>query len=109
MSGKKRSPLKVKSFKFASRIIKPYTYITETKKEYILSKQLLRSRTAVGAVESEAQNAESKLDFIHKIGIAQKECDESRYWLKLLREADNKTKKKFESMVKDATELLKMI
>lgn len=54
------------------------------KKEYVLSKQILRSGTAIGALVREAQNAESKKDFIHKLGIAQKECDETNYWLELL-------------------------
>ena len=106
---KKTSPLKVKSFQFAVRITRLYKYLTENKKEYVLSKQLLRSGTAVGALVREAQNAESKLDFIHKMGIAQKECDESLYWLELLRETEFITKKEFESIVKDANELLKMI
>ena len=74
-----------------------------------MSKQLLRSGTAVGALVSEAKNAESKPDFIHKLGIAQKECGESIYWLKLLEETDYISKKQFNSIVCDANELLKMI
>ncbi|HTB31330.1 MAG TPA: four helix bundle protein [Bacteroidia bacterium] len=109
MSEKQKSPLKVKSFQFAVRITRLYKYLTETKKEYVLSKQLLRSGTAVGALVREAQNAESKLDFVHKMGMAQKECDESLYWLELLKETDYITKKEFESVTSDATELLKMI
>ncbi len=110
MSEKKTdSPLKVKSFNFAVRITRLYKYILENKKEYVLSKQLLRSGTAVGALVREAQNAESKLDFIHKMGIAQKECDESIYWLELLRETDFINKKEFTSITNDAIELLKMI
>jgi four helix bundle protein len=109
MSEKQKSPLKVKSFQFAVRITRLYKYLTETKKEYVLSKQLLRSGTAVGALVREAQNAESKLDFVHKMGMAQKECDESIYWLELLRETEFITKKEFESITKDANELLKMI
>lgn len=75
--------LKNKSFLFAVRIIKLYEYSTNKKKEYVLSKQVLRSGTAIGALIREAQNAESKADFIHKLGIAQKECDETIYWLEL--------------------------
>ena len=77
-----------KSFSFAIGIIKVYKYIIANKKEFVLSKQLLRSGTAVGALIRETQNAESKIDFIHKVGIAQKECDEFLYWLELLYESD---------------------
>ncbi|MEP6682379.1 MAG: four helix bundle protein [Parafilimonas sp.] len=82
------SVLKNKSFQFAVRIIKLYHYLIIDKKEYVLSKQLLRSGTAIGALIREAQNAESKADFIHKSGIAQKECDETIYWLELLKETN---------------------
>lgn len=109
MSEKKASPLKVKSFNFAVRITRLYKYILKDKKENVLNKQLLRSGTAVGALVREAQNAESKADFIHKMGIAQKECDESIYWLELLRETDFINKNEFTSITNDAIELLKMI
>ncbi len=105
----KKSIIKDKSFLFAKRIIKLYHYLIENKKEYVISKQLLRSGTAVGALVREAQNAESKADFIHKLGIAQKECDESLYWLELLIESGFLTKKEFESINKEASDLLKMI
>ena len=75
MNEKKENVLLVKSFAFAIRIVRLYQYLVADKKEYVLSKQLLRSGTAVGALVREAQNAESKADFIHKLGIAQKECD----------------------------------
>lgn len=81
----------------------------ENKKEYVLSKQVLRSGTAIGAVVREAQNAESKADFIHKLGVAQKENDETLYWLELLFETEYLDEKKFISMQKDLIELLKMI
>jgi four helix bundle protein len=73
------SIIKNKSFSFAIRIIKVYKYLIANSKEFVLSKQLLRSGTAVGALIREAQNAESKADFIHKLGIAQKENDETLY------------------------------
>jgi len=98
-----------KSFLFAVRIVRLYKYLIENKKEYVLSKQLLRSGTAVGALVREAQNAESGKDFIHKLAIAQKECDETIYWLELLKETDFITIKEFESVSMEATELLKMI
>ena len=74
-----KSIIKTKSFSFAIRIIKVYKYLSGIKKEFVLSKQLLRSVTAVGALVREAQNAESKADFIHKLGIAQKKNDETLY------------------------------
>jgi len=101
--------LQDKSFAFAVRIIRLYKYLTEKKKEFILSKQLLRSGTAPGALIREAQNAESKADFIHKLSIAQKECDETVYWLELLVETEYLSKVEFKSIYDEATELLKMI
>ncbi|WP_409993841.1 MULTISPECIES: four helix bundle protein [Chryseobacterium] len=73
----KKNVLKDKSFNFAIRIINLYKYLSANKNEYVLSKQLLRNGTAVGALIRKSQNAESKADFIHKLAIAQKECDES--------------------------------
>ena len=107
MSGK--SQIKGNSYLFAVRIIKLYKYLTEKKKEFVISKQLLRSGTAVGALVRESQNAESKLDFIHKLAIAQKECDESIYWLELLKDTEFITEKQFSSVNDDAMSLLKMI
>lgn len=75
----KKNMIKDKTFAFAVRVVKLYQYLSEQKKEFVLSKQILRSGTAVGALVREAQNAESKADFIHKMAIAQKECDESIY------------------------------
>jgi len=105
----KKNTIKDNSFAFAVRIIRLFQYLSETKKEYILSKQLLRSGTAIGALVREAQNAESTKDFIHKLGIAQKECDESIYWLELLKETDYLNDKEFESINTEAIELLKML
>ena len=104
-----KSIIKDKSFLFAKRIIKLCQYLTDNKKEFVISRQLLRSGTAVGALVREAQNEESRLDFIHKLGIAQKECDESLYWLELLYETAYLKEKKFISIQKEAAELLKMI
>lgn len=97
-----------KSFSFAVDVINTYKFLVETKREYVLSKQFLRSGTAVGALIREAQNAESKADFIHKLGIAQKECDETIYWLELLKETDYISEPTFEELKFKATELLKM-
>jgi four helix bundle protein len=105
----KKSIIKDKSFAFAIRIVKLCQYLSETKKEYVLSKQLIRSGTAIGALTREAQNAESKKDFIHKLAIAQKECDETIYWLELLKETNYINEQEFESMNHNAVELLKML
>jgi four helix bundle protein len=109
MKKNKENVLLVKSFSFAIRIVKLYQYLVAEKKEYVLSKQLLRSGTAVGALVREAQNAESKADFIHKLGIAQKECDETSYWLELLIETEYLSNDEFESINGNAIELLKII
>lgn len=108
MSERKGAILR-QSFGFAVRIVNLYKYLVAEKKEFVLSKQLLRSGTAVGALVREAQNAESKADFIHKLGIAQKECDESIYWLELLVETAFLKTEEFESIKADADALLKMI
>ena len=105
----KKSILKDKSFAFAIRIVKLYKHLCESKKEFVLSKQLLRSGTAVGALVREAQNAESKPDFIHKLGIAQKECDETIYWIELLNETEFINEKVFERIYNEAFEILKML
>lgn len=105
----KRSILKDKSFAFALQCVKLYKYLTTNQKEFVLSKQLLRSGTSVGANIREAQNAQSIADFIHKLSIAQKECDETIYWLELLKESEYISTLEFESKNKDATEILKML
>lgn len=103
------SILKEKSFAFSLRIIKLYRYLSENRKEFVISKQVLRCGTAVGALIREAQNAESKADFVHKLGIAQKECDETKYWLELLVNSDIIDNTEFNSLHEEATALLKMI
>lgn len=107
--GEKKKVILELSFGFAIRIVKLYKYLCEEKREFVLSKQLLRSGTAVGALAREAQNAESKADFIHKLAIAQKECDETLYWLELLKETCFLNIEEFDSLYKDAYALLKMI
>ena len=104
-----RNIIKDKSFKFAVRIVKLYQHLVGVKKEFVLSKQILRSGTSVGALIREAQNAESKADFIHKLGIAQKECDETIYWLELLKETEYLSQQEFENINNDAVELLKIL
>lgn len=104
-----KSVLKDKSFIFSIHIVKLYKFLCEMKKEFVLSKQLLRSGTAIGALIREAQNAESPKDFIHKLAIAQKECDETIYWLEILKETDYINNNEFDTMEQIAHELLKMI
>ncbi|MDQ1096306.1 MULTISPECIES: four helix bundle protein [Chryseobacterium] len=98
-----------KSFDFAVNIINFYKRFSSEKKEFILSKQILRSGTSVGANIREALNAQSTMDFIHKLSISQKECDETIYWLELLSATDYISKEEFESLKAPATEILKMI
>ena len=98
-----------KTFHFAVRVVKLSEHLRRQKQEYIISKQLLRSGTAVGAVVREAQNAESKADFIHKFSIAQKECDETRYWLERLKAAGLLGAEAYQNIQGDATELRKII
>ena len=104
-----KSILKEKSFKFAARAVKFYKYMREKKKEYILSKQVLRSGTSIGAMIREAEYSESKIDFVHKLAVAQKETNETMYWLELLEATDYISKKDFENIYADATEILKII
>ena len=82
----KENIVKTRSFKFAVSIVKICRELIENKKDYILSQQLMKSGTSIGANIREADNAESKADFIHKMSIAQKEADETLYWLELLKE-----------------------
>jgi four helix bundle protein len=105
----KENAIRDKSFAFALRIVKLYQYLTEQKKEYVLSKQLLRSGTAIGALVREAQQAESKADFIHKLAIALKEANESDYWLELLHQSGYVDSKGFKSISADVEELLKLL
>ncbi|MCZ4695301.1 four helix bundle protein [Ancylomarina euxinus] len=101
--------IKTKSFQFAIRIVHLYKYLCDEKREYVLSKQILRSGTSIGANVRESQNAESKADFIHKLGIAQKETDETLYWLELLEATSYLDEEAFLSMHKDANEILKLV
>lgn len=98
-----------KSFAFALRIVKLYKHLCEDKREYLLSKQLLRSGTAVGALIREAEQAESKPDFIHKLAIALKEANETEYWLELLHQSDYIDDTGFKSISNDLKQLLKLL
>ena len=98
-----------KSKAFALRIIKLYQYLRETKKEYVLSKQLLRCGTSIGANVKEGIRAQSKADFRAKMSIALKEASESEYWLELLHESGYLTDEEFNSIIVDCIELLKIL
>jgi len=106
---KKAGAIEKNSYCFGLRIVRLYEYLSKKKQEYVLSKQLLRCGTSVGAMVRESQNAESRKDFIHKLGIAQKECDESIYWIRLLHDGGFLSDHEYESIVRDAEALLKMI
>ena len=101
--------IREKSLAFAIRIVNLYKQILEEKKEYVLSKQLLRSGTAIGALTREAEHAQSKADFLNKMNIALKEANETLYWLILLKETDYLSSEIFQSIYTDAEELLKIL
>ncbi len=106
---KENNPIVDKSKAFAIRIIRMYQHITVEKKELVLSKQVLRSGTSIGANVKEATRAHSKADFIAKMQIALKEAGETEYWIELLQETEYITEKAGESLLADCRELLKMI
>ena len=101
--------LRTKSFAFAIRIVRLFQFLQGVKKEYILAKQLVRCGTSVGSMIREAEHAESKADFIHKMAVAQKEINEVLYWLELLTMTDYLTQEQFHSMKDDAIEILKIL
>ena len=98
-----------KSKAFAVRIVNLYKYLCSEKKEYVLSKQLLRSGTSIGANVKEAIRGQSREDFVHKLSISLKEASESEYWLELLHETDYITQAQFESIIADCRELIRVL
>ncbi|GAA4463122.1 four helix bundle protein [Nemorincola caseinilytica] len=105
----KQDVVKEKSFSFAVKVVNLYKFLAAEQKEYVISRQLLRSGTSIGANVREARNAESKPDFIHKLAIAQKECDETLYWLDLLKETNYIDISTHNSFSSDANELLRIL
>ena len=101
--------LKNKSFLFAIKIVKLSQFLRDDKKEYILSKQIMRSGTAVGALVRESEYAESKKVFIHKLNIALKEANETEYWIDLLFEGEYINEKTKDVLILDNKELLKLL
>lgn len=103
------SILKSKSFDFAIRIIKLYQYLKRKHGEYEIAQQIIRAGTSIGAIIREAEFAESRKDFVHKLYIGLKEANEISYWLELLYATDYISKKMFDSVKKDADEIIKML
>ena len=104
-----KSIIEIKSFDFAVRTVNLYKYLTTEKKENILSKQLLRCGTSIGANVSEAERGQSKADFNSKLNIALKEANETYYWLRLLHQTDYLTEKEFKSLETDINEIISIL
>jgi four helix bundle protein len=109
MDNERKNPLKDKSYSFALKIIQLYQYLSKEKKEFVLLKQLLRSGTSIGSMIEEANQAESKADFIHKLSIANKEANETRYWLRLFKDAQYLDSIEATAFIADCEELLKLL
>ena len=101
--------IEAKSFDFAIRIVKLYQYLTNEKKEFVLSKQLLRSGTSIGANVAEAERAQSQADFYSKMSIALKEANETDYWLRLLYKTDYLTENEYNSINKNINEIIALL
>lgn len=103
------SILRTKSYNFALRIVKLHQFFRKEKKEYILSKQILRCGTAIGALIREAEFAQSKADFTSKMQIALKEANETQYWLEIFKDNNYLNEKMFESINNDCNELIRLL
>lgn len=101
--------IEIKSFNFAVRIVNLYKHLTDAKKEYVLSKQLLRSGTSIGANVAEAEQGQSKPDFVSKMNIALKETSETKYWINLLKATEFLSEKESKSLLADCVELEKLL
>lgn len=109
MYSKKRGVISIKSYNFAIRTIKLTQFLQKEHKEYVLSQQILKSGTSVGALIKEAEFAQSKMDFVHKLSIALKEANETSYWLSLLKDTDYLDDKLFISLQSDCKELISIL
>ncbi len=105
----KESVLSEKSFAFALRIVSLYKHLTLEHRDYVMSKQVLRSGTSIGANVEEAKHGQSKLDFIHKLSIAQKEASETRYWIRLLHRSEFLSEKLADSLIGDCDEIQRIL
>lgn len=106
---KKDNIIQIKSYDFAVRIVKLYKHLSQEKKEFVLSKQLLRSGTSIGANVEEAIGGQSRKDFYAKLTISYKEARESHYWIRLLKDTEYLTSKEADSLLFDIDEILKII
>ncbi len=106
---KSENVVRDKSFALALRIVKLSGYLVKDKKEYVLSKQIMRSGTSIGALIREAEHAESRADFRHKMNIALKEANETLYWLDLLHQSGFLSTGEYQAIFPDAEEVLKML
>jgi len=106
---KTENAIRDKSFLFPLRVVKCYKYLQAEQKEFVLSKQFLRSGTAIGALIVEAEQAQSKADFVHKLYIALKEANETQYWLELLHQSGYIDETGYKSISEDCKELLKLL
>ena len=105
---KSENPIQIKSYAFALRIVKLYRYLCDEKREFVLSKQLVRSGTSIGANVEEAIGGQSDKDFLSKMSVAYKEARETHYWLRLLRDSDILDARQAESVIEDCEQLLKL-
>ena len=106
---KKENVVMNKSYTFALRIVKLYKYLVYEKKEYVLSKQLLRSGTSIGALIREGEHAQSKADFLNKMNVALKEANETQYWIELLMATEYLNEKEGNSILNDCVEIKKIL
>ncbi len=109
MNNKKVSILNEKTFSFAIRIVKLSQYLQKEKGEYVLSKQILRSGTSIGALVRESEFGQSKADFVNKLSIALKEANETEYWILLLRNTDFIDERLTESLLSDCREIIPLL
>ena len=105
----KDNVVKDKSLEFAVRIVNLYKFLVNEQKEFVMSKQILRSGTSIGANIREAEQAQSRADFINKLNIALKEANETEYWLELLIRTEYITREQYESIKNDSTEINKLL
>ncbi|MES3017396.1 MAG: four helix bundle protein [Bacteroidota bacterium] len=105
----RESLIQIKTYAFALRIVKLYKFLCESRKEFVISKQLLKSGTAPGALSYEAEHAQSKADFLNKMNIALKEANETKYWLFLLKDSQYLTTDEFLAIIPDCKEIIRML
>jgi len=105
----KESIVEKKSYQFSIRIVRLYQFLVKEHKEFVLSKQVLKSGTAIGAIIREAEQAESTADFIHKLSISLKEAKETEYWLSILKDTDYIDNNMFDSMNADCDEVISLL